>query len=102
MAKLSDAEILERARSSSPFNVVFAEARVNRCMTRGQLAAKTGFTTGFISSYEEVAANPTAATMLRYAMALGLRFTIDRSGITIHDEALQIDVLEKWFPENCL
>lgn len=96
MAKLADEEILERARDNSPFNVVFVEARIARGMTRGDVARKTGFTTGFVRSYEEVAVNPTLDTLQRFCDALALTFFIDRNGLTIHDLALGQNVLENW------
>lgn len=96
MAQLTDTEILQRARDHSPFNLVFVEARIRRDMTRGEVARKAGFTTGFVRSYEEVALNPTVDTLQRYCDALGLTFSIDRKGLTIHDLALGQNVLENW------
>jgi transcriptional regulator with XRE-family HTH domain len=96
MAQLTDAEILQRARDHSPFNLVFVEARIRRDMTRGDVARKTGFTNSFVRSYEEVALNPTVDTLQRYCDALALTFYINRNGLTIHDLALGQNVLENW------
>jgi transcriptional regulator with XRE-family HTH domain len=87
-----------RERCDSPFNVVFCEARQERGWSRAELARRTGFTSSFVASYEEFARNPTARTMFRYARALGLRFEIDASGVTVTDAGTGATLLERWRP----
>lgn len=85
--------------TSSPFNVAFAEARAARGMTVAQLAKATGFTNGMISSYEDVAINPTVRTLFFYCRALGLTVTIDKDGVTI-EQANGAFLLSDWVPQR--
>lgn len=80
---------------STPFNVVLAEARADHGYSISKVATETGFTPSFIRSYEEVARNPTAQTMWRFAKAYGLKFEITHRGVTITDRHGTV-VLEHW------
>jgi transcriptional regulator with XRE-family HTH domain len=83
--------------STSPFNVVLAEARAAREMSVKELAARMGCTTGFVRSYEDCAINPTVRTLYLYAYALGMTVTISKSGVTIEDSEGGV-VLRDWVP----
>ncbi len=86
--------------ANSPFNVVLAEARLERGLSRHQVARMAGFTPVFVASYEDVAINPTVRTLYKFARALGLRVVIDREGVTIIDAVTGAIRLERWNPEQ--
>lgn len=85
--------------SDSPFNVALTEARVEAGMTVKDLAAKTGFTTGFVRSYEDCARNPTMTTIWRYAVALGLKVTITSAGVSLETREGAV-LIRDWIPNG--
>ena len=85
--------------STSPFNVVLAEARAAREMSVKELATRIGATPGFVRSYEDVAINPTVRTLWLYAHALGMTVTIKPAGVTIEDADGAV-ILQDWIPSR--
>lgn len=82
-----------------PVNEALLLARTDRGLTHKQAAKLTGFTAGFIRSYEDCAKNPTAKTLFIFARAYNLRVTIDRNGVTIEDMETKGLLLDRWNPE---
>ncbi len=66
------AEMNERAQ----LGAMVAEARRGKHLTQGALSALTGVQQAEISRIERGTGNPTAATLLRLAHALGQRVTL--------------------------
>lgn len=90
----------ETTMATYPINEVLVSARMDRGLTHAQAAKLTGFTVGFIRSYEDCAKNPTTKTLFIFARAYNLRVTIDKRGVTIEDLETGSLLLDGWNPDD--